>query len=258
MNNLCGLHILVTRPAPQGLELCQLITAHGGHAINFPTIAFAPPPDPVAFQKTVNVLGEQEWLIFISPQAVYSSVLHIRKAWPIFPYWVKFAAVGAGTAKALHEAGYDVSVHPLTEWNSEGLLDLPEFQPITIAEKKIAIIRGVGGREWLDKVLAERGAHVLPVIAYERTLPQVDVNECAASFVDHKIDVIVCASNDGIRNLKLLLGERIWPLISVIPLVVLSQRMKMLAQDLGFQRIWVTRNASQIAILEAMVENRTE
>lgn len=256
MNNLHNLCILVTRPEPQGRELCKLITDQGGQAVSFPTIAFAPPPDLQAFQQAIMALGEQDWLIFISPQAVYSSMIHIRNAWPQLPSTVKLAAVGAGTAKALRAAGYTVTAQPTTEWNSEALLDLPEFQ--SIAGKKIAIIRGVGGRELIDKQLAERGAHILTVLAYERVLPAIDVSNCLNLLKQNIIDMVVCTSYEGVRNLKILLGEAGWFYIKDIPLIVMSERIKTLAHDLGFQTIWVTRNASQTAILDLMAERRTK
>lgn len=256
MNHLQNLTILVTRPEPQGDALCRLISAHGGRAISFPTIAFAPPPDPDAFQRALSLLDEQDWLIFISPQAVYASIPHIRKTWPQLPETVKFAAVGAGTARALQEAGYNIAVHPDTDWSSAGVLDLPEFR--LVSGKKIAIIRGAGGREILDKTLAERGAHILPVLAYERVLPDVDVNQYLELFKKGTINRIVCTSYEGVRNLKILLGETGWPYLQTVPVIVVSERIKSLAHDLGFRRIWVTRNASQEAVLEVMAERRNE
>jgi len=252
MINLHNLHILVTRPQPQGEELCRLIKDHGGQATHFPTIAFAPPPDIQAFQQALTNLGEQDWLIFISPQAVYATVAYIRQQWPHFPDSVKFAAVGAGTAKALNDAGYNVAIHPETNWCSEGILELPEFR--SVSDKKIAIIRGVGGREMLDNCLAERGAQLLSVIAYERILPKIDINPCLALLKQGTIDIIVCTSYEGVKNLKILFGEAGWPYIKDIPVIVMSERIKLLAHDLGFGKIWVTHHASQAAVLEMVAE----
>jgi uroporphyrinogen-III synthase len=252
MNNLHHLHILVTRPSLPGEALCKLIINHGGQVTHFPTIAFAPPPDIHAFQHALTLLGEQDWLIFISPQAVYASVTLIRKLWPHFPDPVKWAAVGAGTAKALNEAGYNVTIHPEKNWNSERILELPEFQ--SVSGKKIAIIRGVGGREILDKCLVGRGASLLPVIAYERVMPKVDTSSCFALLKQGIIDIIVCASFESVKNLKTLLGEVGWPYLKDIPVVVVSERIKSLAQDLGFRKIGVAHDASQTAMLEIMAQ----
>ncbi len=255
MNDLHLLRILVTRPHPQGEVLCKLIEARGGQAIHFPTIDFAPAPDPQAFHQAIAELGEQDWLIFNSPRAVYASVVEIRRTWPQLPEEVKFAAVGFGTAKALQEAGYNVAVIPQTEWSSEGLLGDPVFQ--SVQGKKIAIIRGAGGREVLDNTLMARGAHVLPVIAYQRILPQIPGYEVNQLLSEHQIDVIVSASFESVVNLKIMLGEQSWSALKICPLVVVSERIKRLAYDLGFQTIWVASHASDAAILDTIPKERT-
>lgn len=249
-----SLTILVTRPEPQCSELCRAIETLGDHAIPFPTIAFAPPPDQLAFETAIQQLGNQSWLIFISPQAVSASVPAIRQAWPHFPPTVQFAAVGAGTAKALSAAGYASAVQPDSDWSSEGLLALPAFQQIN--GTRVAIVRGVGGREMLDCELAARGATILPVIAYERILPKMDVTLCSNALKAEQIHLIVCTSFESVNNLKRLLDKSVWPLLEKIPLIVMSERVKLLAEALGFRTIWVTRGASQAAIVELIAERR--
>ena len=109
----------------------------------------------------------------------------MRSQWPVFPSTLRLAAVGAGTANALQAAGYNVTVCPRDEWSSEALLDLPDFQ--SVAGKHIAIIRGVGGRELIDRTLTERGAQVLPVMAYQRVLPPSDTTRYATAGTDKKL-----------------------------------------------------------------------
>jgi uroporphyrinogen-III synthase len=251
MTGFQGKHILVTRPEPQGSELCKVLMAMGAHATHLPTLAFAPPSDQQAYEAAIAALGEQDMLIFISPQAVYSSIPDIRRRWPQFPSSLRFAAVGEGTAQALHEAGYVATLYPAIERNSEGLLALPEFQ--SIVGMKIAIIRGEGGRELIDKTLALRGAHVLPVLAYQRILPPIHMGPMLEAVKQQALDVIVCTSFQGVKNLKLLFGDAGWPYIRAVPLLVMSERIKRLAQDLGFQTIWVTTHASSEAILQALL-----
>ena len=252
---LANYSVLVTRPAPAGLQLCNMIEAQGGHAIHFPTLAFAP-SDPARFEAAVSQLGEQNWLIFISPQAVYASVPTIRRTWPQFPPQVKFAAVGKGTANALQEAGYHVSVYPKDKWDSESLLALPEFQ--TIAAQKIAIIRGEGGRELLDKQLAERGAQVLQVLAYQRVMPNTDAAPILQLLKQHQLNAIVCGSFESVKHLKMMLGDAAWLDLKRLPLLVVSERIKMLAEDLGFQTIWVAENPSHEAVIELLVRGSKE
>lgn len=250
---LNGLSVMVTRPAPAGTALCEFITTQGGQAIHFPTIAFEASNQP-CFDEAITQLGEQAWLIFISPQAVTASVPAIRRAWPHLPPQVQFAAVGAGTARALHDAGYQVSVFPQSEWNSESLLALPIFQ--AIKGQKIAVIRGEGGRELIDQTLASRGALVTPVIAYKRVLPKTDMASTLLLFKQHKVDAVICSSFAGVQHFKILMGEAGWAFIRDMPLIVVSERIKRLAEDLGFQTIWVAQNASHAAIVEILAQKR--
>lgn len=254
MTSLAGLQVLVTRPDPAGAHLCEAIQTAGGVAIHLPTIDFAPPVDSI--ELSLATLDQQNWLVFVSPRAVYSSVPAIRRMWPELPDNVKFAAVGAGTAKALHDAGYLTAVHPEGEWNTESVLALPAFQ--SVKGQKIAIIRGAGGREKLDHVFNERGADVTTVIAYQRILPVIDVQEYIALAQQQQINVMVCTSFDGVRHLKLLMGDAAWPAIKNIPLIVVSDRIKGLARDLDFQPIWVAKNASHEAIVEVLAQKKEE
>jgi uroporphyrinogen-III synthase len=252
MNDLNGLQVLVTRPEPQASALCQQIAERGGQGMAFPTIAFAGPPQPKAFEEAIKLTGEQDWLIFISPQAVLASVPAIRRAWPTFPPEVQFAAVGRGTARSLQEAGYH-ALYP-DDWRSEGLLAMPVFQ--AIENKKIAIVRGHGGRELIDDTLRARGADILTVIAYQRILPQVNVRKTIDEVQQQKINVIICTSYESVHNLKMMLGDHGWSYIKDILLIVVSERIKRLADDLGFQTIWVARNASAEALLDRLADVR--
>ena len=252
--DLLTIYVLVTRPGVAGRELCDLIAARGGKALHFPVIAFAPPADEAAFQQSIQALGEQDWIIFNSPQAVKAAVPAMRATWPNFPEGVKFAAVGAGTAKALNEAGYVGALYPEEEWSSEGLLNLPQFQ--AIRGKKVAIVRGVGGREFLEKILIERGAEVMSCMAYQRILPTTDASKCLQLIRQKQLQVIVAGSFESVSNLQLLLGGDSWPLLKEIPLIVMSERVKKLAAESGFQTIWVTQTASQNAVMDLISQQR--
>lgn len=256
MIELNGISILVTRPHPSGEALCHHIIKQGGLAVHFPTIVFGPPEETDAFQTVAKALPSQEWLIFISPQAVHASIPALSQMWPHFPSQLKLAAVGAGTAKALEDADYKVAAYPKTQWNSEGLLDLPDFQ--TIAGKQITIVRGEGGRDELEKKLIARGAKISHLVAYQRLLPKIDVYPIYKLFKQHKIDVMMASSCQGVRNFKILLHALPWSYIKDIPLIVVSERIKNLALDLDFQPIWVAQNASHEAILQILAERRSE
>ncbi len=250
MTTLADKTILVTRPGARGAQLCAQLQIAGAHTIHLPTIDFAPPADEQTYQQALQQVGEQDWLIFISPQAVIASIVPIRRQWPSLPPSLQFAAVGAGTVQALQAAGIGEVLHPSTQWSSEGLLALPVFQQLRA--KKIMLVRGEGGRALLAETLTARGAVVTHCIAYKRIVPTIDIAAYAFLFDPGALHAIVCASYDSVAHLKILCTPKYWSALRHIPLVVVSERIQMLAQQLGFQTIWVAANASHDAIIATL------
>lgn len=248
MSLLAGLHVLVTRPKPQGEILCEKIRAAGGEATYFPTIDIIPVRDAF-FGVDAFSPANYDWLIFISPQAVYQSVPFMKA----LPANLSIAAVGAGTAKALKEAHLPVHVCPSAEWSSEGLLKAPELQQL--AGKKIAIMKGDGGRELLSHELAERGALVTSIITYRRALPSTAVDKIVDLLHSQSLDVVICTSNEGMQNLKKLLAAA-WADLAKVPILVISERMQARALELGFENILLAKNASHEAILETLAKEK--
>ncbi|HLB57948.1 MAG TPA: uroporphyrinogen-III synthase [Gammaproteobacteria bacterium] len=244
MPNLADLTVLVTRPKPQGDILCERIQAAGGHAIYFPTLDII----PLRVQPILE-LDQYDWLIFVSANAVYHGVPQL-----IFSNRIKIAAVGASTATLLKEMKWPVHAYPKDEWNSEGLLSLPEFQKIT--GKKIVIVRGEGGRDVLEKELLSRGANVTHQIVYRRDLPKKDIKKIVELIHSHQIDVAIATSIESLQNFKKLLEKSCWKELSNIPLVVTSFRIKTQAIALKFKKYFLAKNASHDVIIETLEKNK--
>lgn len=236
------MRVMVTRPKPFGEPLCDLIQQAGGEAIYFPTIDITSPTDDRLLQQSLAKLNDYDWVIFISPQAVLRSYPYMRgESFCI-------AAIGEGTAHALKERKLHVNACPAT-WNTEGLLALADFQ--ALEGKKIAIIKGRGGRDLLSQQLKKRGADVTEIITYQRSLPDTNTSTYVERVHNQSVDVIICTSNEGLLNLKTLLKSE-WDYLKTIPLLVISERMRIKASELGFQNIFLANNASNNAVLDAL------
>jgi uroporphyrinogen-III synthase len=243
---LQNITVMVTRPRPQGEVVCLGIQAAGGRSIFFPTIEIESLTQSSDFLQTIAELNTCDWVIFISPQAVYQATSLIQCNLPLH---FKVAAIGGGTALALQEAGIPLSLYPKDQWNSEGLLLLPEFKKIK--GKRIALVSGEGGRAVLANELIERGAKVIHLIAYRRILPACETDSYLSLLRDKKIDIIITTSNDILQNLNTLLGQAGLNLYRV-PLIVISERMVPLAKKLGFRSILLAKNASFDAIMTTL------
>jgi uroporphyrinogen-III synthase len=241
--------VLVTRPDPAGSELCKKIDDEGYKSIHLPTIEFAFPKDAAHMKKAIALLGEQDWIIFISPQAVMACVPLILDAWPVLPRHIQFAGIGKGTSMALAAAGYK-AIFPKDEWTAEALLNMPAFQDV--AGKKIAIVRGEGGREILEEGLIARRALTTSIIVYRRVMPDIDMTNCIELLKEKQIGIVASTSYTGVEHLKTMVGDSAWPYLQKVPLIVVSERIRTLAHELGFQSIFLANNASHAAMLETI------
>lgn len=243
--------ILVTKPGANGEALCHLLKNQGFNAIFFPTIAFAPPHDIPAWKAVIPTLVTQDWLIFVSPYAVTASkerLIPLLKKTTVIP---QIIAMGTGTKSRLEESGLSVMLYP-TAGGTDALLTLPRLQHIT--DQKIAIIRGEGGRSLLADTLTKRGAILTHAIAYRRTL----MTDSPTLSPEAVIDYTVATSYEGVAYLKNRLQAEEWANLQRLPLIVVSERIKKLASELGFKRIWVSSNPSNDAILTAILLNVRE
>ena len=67
---LFGRRVVVTRPRAQAGALADLLEAEGAEVIPFPTIAIAPPSDPVPLERAVAAAGGYDWIVFTSANGV--------------------------------------------------------------------------------------------------------------------------------------------------------------------------------------------
>ncbi|MEY3289429.1 MAG: hypothetical protein RLZZ419_1671 [Pseudomonadota bacterium] len=250
IKSLKGGHVLVTRPAHQAEKLSHLIEELGGMAVRFPVLAIAALDDSGEIQNTLTHLDKYQWLIFISANAVtmhsyYSDDVKINKFKS-----VRIAAIGKATAQALALAGLPVDLVAESGYSSEALLAMPEMQKIN--GQHYLIVRGKGGREELATTLSSRGAIVDYLDVYKRIIPDVDSSPVSLLIEQDKLDVITITSGEALQNLLVMLEEKYHQRLFQVALVVISNRIRQIAADLGFKRIAVTQSPSDIAILETV------
>lgn len=239
---LNGLKILVTRPEQQAQALCEAIKIQGGQALVFPVIDIASIP---VEQWMPADLDQQDMLIFVSRNAVSLFIDGLSES---IPEQVQLVAVGDGTAETIRSYGLKVAVQPNSIAGSEGLLAMPALQDV--AGKNITIVKGRGGRELLADSLIARGANIHLIDVYERVLSSPSSVQCQQALTS---DRIICTSVAGVENLCQLLGVDVTRLFNK-PLVVVSERIKTVADKLGFQRIMVTQDVSDVAIMRQLIE----
>lgn len=225
--------VLVTRPAGQAGGLCERIAALGHEAIHVPAIEITEPEDDRPLTAFIRRLDDCDLAIFISINAVQMGLAKIlqQREWP---QNTQLATVGLSSTAAVEALGLHVDHVPEHEFSSEGLLALPALQDMQ--GKRVAILRGNGGREALSETLTMRGAQVEYVEVYRRACPLDSAGHLLQLLQDRVLDIITVTSNETLQNLFDMAGPQGQPLLRDIPLVVASRRQAALAAQLGFMQ----------------------
>lgn len=245
--NLAGIGVLVTRPRHQAGPLCEMIAAQGGTPLPFPTLEIAPPADLSGTRALLGQLERFQIAIFISPNAVQRGLALLPEG--RLPAGLKIAAVGKGTARELARAGIEVSLLPEGQYDSEALLALPQLQDVQ--DKHILIVRGEGGRPLLADTLRQRGAQVVYAEVYRRLRPQADVAALLKRWPG-EVQIAITTSNDILDNLAALLGTAGGEQLQHTPLIVISERMRIRAQELGCRHIILACGADDLSLMQAL------
>jgi uroporphyrinogen-III synthase len=114
------------------------------------------------------------------------------------------------------------------------------------------IVRGEGGREELAATLRSRGATVDYLDVYKRVIPNSDSSQLDLLLAQDRLNVITATSGAALQNLLIMLEEKHHRRLFVAPLVVVSDRIRQIAADMGFKRIAVANSPSDSAILETV------
>lgn len=230
---LAGLKIVVTRPREQAARLTQDIERFGGRVLLFPLLEITPAADPAALHKQLSHIAQFDLAIFISPNAVQYGMAAIRAAGDLPPA-LRIATVGQGSAKALRELGVANIIAPTGNFDSEGLLALPELQNVT--GWHVLIFRGEGGRELLGNTLKARGAIVKYAACYRRNKPQLDV----AALLNDAPDAITVTSSEALDHLWQMLNGNAQAVLRDMPLFVPHKRIAELAHQQGWRQVLLT------------------
>ncbi len=226
---LQGISIAITRPTDQAKKLSALIEQAGGTPILFPLIEITPLKDYSQFEAVISKVETYDWAVFISSNAVQNGMPRLVKRG--IPQNLKFAAIGPVTASELQSFGVKDVLIPKDRFDSESLLALPELQ--AIKNKKVMIVRGVGGRDVLAETLISRGAQVTFAECYQRTNPQTNCGLLAQLYADKKLHGIVITSSEAMRHLLDLAGDADW--LRNVTLFVNHARIAELPLQMGFK-----------------------
>ncbi|MEH6455389.1 MAG: uroporphyrinogen-III synthase [Cocleimonas sp.] len=216
---LKGKWIAITRPEHQAEPFSENIQKVGGCLLHFPLIAITPFSDDKT-RKKLNELIDYDMVIFVSSNAVEQCVKLIGTE--ILKHKT-LVTTGKKTAQTLINHDLSVDFCPEKHFNSESLLGIKAFKEQSKG-KKVAIIRGSSGRDYLKNNLIDLGASVDYIDVYSRHCPQKNLDQLKTACLQNELDVILLTSASSTASFFELAKDEDW--INGVTLLIGSSRMQ--------------------------------
>lgn len=213
--------VVVTRPAAQAGKLVTRLQAGGWAAWSLPTLEIHPLTEPSAqarLSKALAQLADYDLVVLVSPNAIACALDGYVHAWPA---QTALAVLGPGSVQALAERGitgdhttiYSPQSAYLVGQSAEA--DAVRYDSETLwqvlqrtygadwSDKKVLLLRGSEGREWLADTLRAAGAVVDAVPCYQRRCPTLSAAQLAqlSAYQQAQPVLWLLTSSEGARNL---------------------------------------------------------
>jgi uroporphyrinogen III methyltransferase / synthase len=251
--------VVITRPAGQSESLAAQLAARGIRTLEFPLIAIEPVRDDAPLRAALAALERYALVVFVSPNAVDRAFAAYASNSSIWPHALPVAVVGPASVAALARHGVAPQTHRVispagvadeepARFDSESLYTALEaqFGADGLAGKRVLIVRGDGGREWLADRLREAGAEVEAVAAYRRVVPEPPITAWTQvhALLAGAPHAWLVTSSEGVRNLAELAREHLTAgeiaELHHAPIVAPHPRIAETARAMGFDRITVS------------------
>ncbi|CAB3769548.1 fused uroporphyrinogen-III synthase HemD/membrane protein HemX [Paraburkholderia humisilvae] len=260
------LTVVLTRPAGQSGQLAAQLAQEGVATVDFPLIDIAPAADEGPLNAALAALEHYALVVFVSPNAIDAAFARFNAIWP---HALPIGVVGPGSVATLARHGVAAPAYrvisPSTHvdddkngndgarFDSEGLYAALEaaLGANAFDGKRVLIVRGDGGREWLADRLREAGAEVEAVAAYRRIVPEPSVRvwERIHALLAGEPHVWLVTSSEGVRNLHELARDHLTAVeqaqLRRAPFVAPHPRIAETARALGFDSITVSGAGDQ-------------
>ncbi|TDN66942.1 fused uroporphyrinogen-III synthase HemD/membrane protein HemX [Paraburkholderia sp. BL10I2N1] len=248
--------VVVTRPAGQSAGLIGLLAAAGVETLEFPLIDIADVEDAGPLRAALASLENFALVVLVSPNAVDRAFAHHDSIWP---HALPVGVVGPGSVAALARHGVEAPAYRVispdvapdddaARFDSEALFAALEASLGTsgFEGRRVLIVRGDGGREWLADRLREAGAQVDTVAAYRRIVPEPSISAWARvhRLLSGEPHAWLLTSSEGVRNLDALAQDHLTAgeitQLKHAALVTPHPRIAQTARGVGFDRITVS------------------
>lgn len=202
--------IVVTRAPEQAEDLVHQLERLGAEVLLLPSVAFAEPEDPGPLDRAIESLGDFDWVLFTSQNAVRFFTQRCRvlgrmqgnDGWNSAGARPLLAAVGPATADAAANQGLPVEFIA-SQFRGQALA---EELAGRVVGKKVLLPRSDRAGADLPAALRAAGAEVADVVAYGTSLPDSLAPDAADAIRRGEVDVVSFFSPSAFHNLVEAIG----------------------------------------------------
>jgi uroporphyrinogen-III synthase len=252
---LAGKRIVVTRAAAQALDLLKALQYAGAVPILLPVIQILPPEDFAALDEALRRLGEFDWILFTSQNAVRIVHERLDAAPPetkVHMQTLLAGTVGEATATEAASAGFrvaHVASRPLGAALAEELGNCLEG-------KKVFLPRSDRANPEMIVALEKVGAHVTEVVAYRTLAAEAQDRDVVAKAM--KADAVLFFSPSAVEGFDSVCGAGRLAEFSAQGIVLASGPVTLAAlQSKGIVNAAAAKEPSVARIIEALAHSFT-
>jgi len=250
---LLGKRIIVTRPLAQSRQVCERLRELGADPVEIPTVRIVPPGDFDELDQALRGAGDFDWLVFTSANGVWAVASRLQEleldiralAGP------RIAAVGSETEAALRQLALRVDLVPAT-FTTEALAQ--ELVSRGVTDKSILIPRSAQAPDGLAIHLAEAGAKVSVVPAYQ-TIPELEqANDVRGLLQSGKLDAITFTSSSCVSGfMSAMNGCDVPTLLGDMVVACIGPVTAATARDFGLTVATVAENSTAAGLVDALI-----
>lgn len=240
--------VVITRPKEQSAFLIQSIERSNGTAFSVPCLEIHDPLDITTAQEECTVLAAQaDYWAFTSPNAVE----YAQKFGLDFSLNKPCISIGSGTTKLLQQLTTADVIQGEKPYTTEKLLEA--LSQYSLADQKISIFSGEGGRRLLENAINDMGAHAHYVDVYRRIQAEnIDVTDVVDYSQSHPIVILVSSQEafEAYHQASIALDKN----FAKHTLIVASNRLANYVRTLGYQNIIVADSAVSKDLWQKLLE----
>jgi len=256
---LFGKRVLVTRPREQAGEMSELIESLGGEAIEAPFIRIVPPHDYDELDAAVAAIGEYDWLVFSSANAVEAFMQRLLAS-PLDMRALaktKLCAVGPATSERLAKYGLKVDLTP-AEYRAESIVEAFATSA-NVQGLSVLIPRADIGREIVGDELRRQGAEVTEVVAYRTVVVDPEREgepDVYRMLLDKQLDVVTFASASSVRSFVRAFGQdQAADLLRPVAVAAIGPVTAQVATQYGIHTTIMPAHYTVPALVDAIVQH---